>query len=65
MKQALGYVFSLPVSTAIVGISSLTEVEENAQIAADFEKLSDEEIKKLEVLTESYADDANFFKHHW
>ena len=65
MNQALGYVFSLPVSTAIVGISSLTEVEENAQIAADFEKLSDEGIKKLEALTESYADDANFFKHHW
>jgi len=65
MKQALEYVFSFPISTAIVGISTLAEVEENAQIAADFEKLSAQELMNLEALTESYADEANFFKHHW
>ncbi|MGM0689745.1 MAG: aldo/keto reductase [Bacillota bacterium] len=65
MKQALEYVFSFPISTAIVGISTIAEVEENAGIAADFEKLSVQELKNLETLTESYSDEANFFKHHW
>jgi aryl-alcohol dehydrogenase-like predicted oxidoreductase len=65
MKQALGYVFSFPVSTAIVGISNVAEVEENARIAADFKPLDDAELKQLESLTAAYADDANFFKHHW
>ena len=65
MQQALDYVFSFPISTAIVGISSVEEVEENARIAADFKELGTEEIKKLADLTKSYADEANFFKHHW
>ena len=65
MKQALGYVFSFPVSTAIVGISNVAEVEENARIAAEFIQLSAEELKQLEALTGAYADEANFFKHQW
>ncbi len=65
MKQALSYVFSFPVSTAIVGISSEAEVKENARIASEFEKLSEEDILHLEKLVEPYAGEANFFKHHW
>ncbi len=65
MEQALGYVFSFPVSTAIVGITSMEEVEENARIAANFEQLNEEGIKNLETLTEPYADEANYFKLHW
>jgi len=65
MQQALGYVFSHPVSTAIVGISTPAELEANARIAAGFRQLSPEELKDLEDLTASYADEANFFKHQW
>jgi len=65
MQQALGYVFSHPVSTAIVGISTPAELEANARIAAEFRLLSPEELKDLEDLTASYADEANFFKHQW
>ncbi len=65
MKQALGYVFSFPVSTAIVGITTEAEVEENARLAAELKPLKAEEIKHLESLTEPYAEQANYFKHHW
>jgi len=65
MKQALDYVFSFPISTAIVGISSESEVDENARIAAEFEKLPAEEIKHLEELVKPYEQEANFFKVQW
>ena len=65
MKQALDYVFSFPISTAIVGISNQDEVDENACIAADFKKLPADEIKRLEDLVKPYEQEANFFKYHW
>jgi uncharacterized protein len=65
MEQAFGYTLTHPVSTAIVGISTLAELEENIRIAREFKPFSEEEIKDLEKLTASYADEANFFKHHW
>ncbi len=65
MKQALDYVFSFPISTAIVGISSESEVDENAQIAANFEQLSGDELKRLERLVKPYEQEANFFKYQW
>lgn len=65
MEQAFGYTLTHPVSTAIVGISTLAELEENTRIAREFKPFSEEEIKDLEKLTASYADEANFFKHHW
>ncbi|MBW6464618.1 MAG: aldo/keto reductase [Dethiobacteria bacterium] len=65
MEQALGYTLSHPVSTAIVGITNLAEVEENVRIAAEFKPYTEEELRKLERLTEPYAEEANFFKYHW
>jgi uncharacterized protein len=65
MKQALDYVFSHPISTAIVGISHVSEVEENITIAAEHKTLLGEELARLESLTAAYADEVNFFKHHW
>jgi uncharacterized protein len=65
MEQAFGYTLTHPVSTAIVGISTLAELEENIRIAREFKPFSEVEIKDLEKLTASYADEANFFKHHW
>jgi len=65
MKQALDYVFSFPISTAIVGISNEAEVDENARIAAEFEKLDQSELEEIEALVKPYSQEANYFKHHW
>jgi predicted aldo/keto reductase-like oxidoreductase len=62
MKDAMRYVLTLPVSTVIVGISTLTELEENVRIAKAFEPLEPAAMRKLEALTKPYAEDAAFFK---
>jgi aryl-alcohol dehydrogenase-like predicted oxidoreductase len=43
MGQLLRYVLSYPVSTAVVGISDVSHLEENVRIASAFEPLSEEE----------------------
>ncbi|TVQ38449.1 MAG: aldo/keto reductase [Spirochaetaceae bacterium] len=65
MDQALGYTLSFPVSTAIVGISSIRELEDNVRIAARSRPLPRAERAALEDLSSGYANDGNFFKHHW
>lgn len=65
MEQAFGYTLTYPVSTAIIGISTMAELEENVRIAKDFKPFSEEERAQLEELTAPYAEEANFFKHRW
>jgi hypothetical protein len=65
MQQALGYTCSYPISTAIVGVSNVQQVEENVAIATDFKPFTELEMRQLESLTAPYAYDANFFKHEW
>lgn len=65
MKQAMSYVLTLPVSTIIVGISTVKELEENIRIAEEFEPLTPEEMQGLENLTKPYFTDASFFKESW
>jgi len=65
MKQAMDYVLTLPVSSIIVGIATVKELEENVQIAREFEPLSEEQMKELEELTKPYFTDASFFKETW
>lgn len=62
MKQALGYVYSLPVSTAIVGTSSMAELEENVAITRNFQQYNKQEMNHLEQLTAHYYKDASSFK---
>ena len=62
MRDALGYTLTYPVSTAIVGCSTVSEVEENAEIARTFEPLSTDEMERLEGLTASYSREASWFK---
>jgi hypothetical protein len=50
------------VSTVIVGISSIAELEENVRIAREFEPLGSEEMRRLEGLTRPYAAEATWFK---
>lgn len=61
----MSYVLTLPVSTVIVGISTLKELEENVSLAKDFKPLTEEEMKQLEDLTKPYYADAAWFKTQW
>jgi hypothetical protein len=53
MRQLLRYALSYPVSTAIVGVSTLSHLEENVPIAGALEPLSEEEMTKLHTLAQS------------
>lgn len=62
MEQAMGYVLSLPVSTVIVGITEVAQVEENVRVATNFKPLTRDELVQLEQMTSPYLADATFFK---
>jgi hypothetical protein len=62
MKYAMRYVLTLPVSTVIVGIGTVAELEEDVAIAKSFEPLAPEEMARLEGLAKPYAEEAAFFK---
>ncbi len=63
MKEACDYVWTLPVSTAIVGCSTIAELEENVRLAKEFKPLTAKEMRKLEKMTEHSAEEATFFKN--
>jgi hypothetical protein len=65
MEPAMRYVLTLPVSTVIIGISTMKELEENVQIAREFVPLKPEEMTRLEELTKPYYADASWFKASW
>jgi aryl-alcohol dehydrogenase-like predicted oxidoreductase len=65
MKQALGYTLTHPVSTAIVGCSSVADVENNVELARNFTPYSEDEMKELEALTASNHWEGGFFKWEW
>ena len=51
IKEALTYNMSLPVSTTIIGIDSVAQIEEDVQIASEFSPLSEDQMKELEHKT--------------
>lgn len=62
MADALHYCLSLPVATAIIGVDNEDQLLEDVALAKAFEKFSRSEMNRIEGLTESYADIANFFR---
>lgn len=62
VREALGYVLSLPVSTAIVGFESIEQLEEAVRIAKAFESFSPAEMARVETLARPYADRVNRYK---
>lgn len=62
MSQALGYVLSLPISTAIVGFRSVGEVDEAIESVRRFTPFSAQEMERLEALAKPFASEANWFK---
>ena len=54
IKEALTYNMSLPVSTSIIGVDSVEQIEENVKIASDFTPLSLAQMEEIEIKTLSY-----------
>ncbi len=51
MKESLYYNFSLPVSTNIIGVDDVQQLEQNVQWASQFSPLSKSEVRELEYRT--------------
>jgi hypothetical protein len=51
IKEALTYNMSLPVSTSIIGVDSIAQIEENVKIASGFSPLSPAQMEEIEFKT--------------
>jgi aryl-alcohol dehydrogenase-like predicted oxidoreductase len=63
MKEAIDYVLTLPVSTIIVGLDKIAELEENISIAKEFKPLTANQMLAIEAKTKPYYKDLLFFKN--
>jgi predicted aldo/keto reductase-like oxidoreductase len=62
MKEAMNYSMSLPISTIIVGIDKIAELEENVKIAQEFEPLTVDEMLAIEDKVKPHYEDLMFYK---
>ena len=62
MKEAMSYTMSLPVSTIIVGIDKIAELEENIKIAQEFESLTADEMLAIEEKVKPHHEHLMFYK---
>ncbi len=51
IREALTYNMSLPVSTTIIGVDSVAQIEENVGLASSFSPLSEEQMQEIEYKT--------------
>jgi len=51
IKEALSYNLSLPVSTTIIGIDNVAQIEEDVKIASEFSPLNEEQMREIEFKT--------------
>jgi aryl-alcohol dehydrogenase-like predicted oxidoreductase len=63
IKEAMEYVMSLPVSTIIIGLDDVAQLEENILIAKNFKPLSADQMMAIEDKTKPYYKDLQFFKN--
>src|SRR4029077_5494871 len=61
-EEALGYVWSLPVDLAIVGVENVAQLERNAQLASDFRPLSPSQMMSLEARVASEEERINYYR---
>jgi predicted aldo/keto reductase-like oxidoreductase len=62
MKEAMSYTMTLPISTIIVGIDKIAELEENVKIASEFEPLSADEMLAIEDKVKPHYEHLLFYK---
>jgi hypothetical protein len=63
MREAVYYALSHPVSTIIIGIDSIKQLEENVTLAREFTPLSQPQMEALSKKTEEIADQALWFRN--
>lgn len=51
IQEALSYNMTLPVSTTVLGVDDLEQIEQNMEIASQFSPLTDQEMEALEYKT--------------
>ena len=61
-EDALGYVWSLPIDLAIVGIDNVAQLERNAAIAAAFRPMTPDRMDALEAATAQDEERINFYR---
>ena len=62
IKEALTYNMSLPVSTTIIGVDSVAQIEENVKIASEFTPLNQTQMEEIEFKTLPVARQALYFR---
>jgi len=62
IKEAMEYVMTLPVSTIIIGLDDVEQLEQNIKIAEEFKPLSADQMLAIEAKTKPYYKDLQFFK---
>lgn len=62
MKEALVWTLSQPISTVIVGCDTVEQLEENVEIAANFQPLNSAQMAAIEAKVSDYPLEASFFK---
>lgn len=62
MQEAMHYVLTLPVNTAVIGCGSVAELERNVEIARSFAPLPEQEMHALETRTRTIAQQALYFR---
>jgi len=63
IREAMEYVMSLPVSTIIIGIDDIPQLEENINIARNFKPLTADQMLAIEKKTKPYYKELQFFKN--
>lgn len=62
IEEALAYNLSLPVSTNIIGVDNVKQIEQNVAFASSFNPLNDEQMRALEKRTLPIARQALYFR---
>ena len=62
MREAMYYSLSLPISTAIIGIDSMAQLEENVRLAQAFTPFSEAQLAALAQRAEPVSKQALFFR---
>jgi uncharacterized protein len=62
MRDSMHYTLSHPISTVIIGVDDVAQLEENVASAADFQPMTPARMREVEALTATYAAEAAFFK---
>jgi aryl-alcohol dehydrogenase-like predicted oxidoreductase len=63
MREAMYWTLSQPVSTVIIGCDSISQLEENVELARGFTPLTQRQLADLTARTEPIAKQALFFKN--